>query len=66
MIDIIFNGENTTVEHSKLTDFLASVNTDLSACAVAINAQFVPKSDYDNTELNSGDQVELLVPMQGG
>ena len=36
------------------------------AYAVAINMQFVPKANYASTELQNGDVIELLAPMQGG
>lgn len=34
--------------------------------AIAINEQFIPKTQYPVTPLNRGDRIELLVPMQGG
>ena len=34
--------------------------------AIAVNKQFVPKSMYQQTVLSEGDQVELVIPMQGG
>lgn len=34
--------------------------------AVALNREFIPKSRYREVMLNNGDQVEILMPMQGG
>jgi len=34
--------------------------------AVAINNQFVPKTQYDETHLKDGDALEVVSPMQGG
>lgn len=34
--------------------------------AVAINQEFVPKSQYDTTFLKAGDRVDVVTPMQGG
>ena len=34
--------------------------------AIAVNTAFVPRSAYADTTIDEGDQVELLVPMQGG
>jgi sulfur carrier protein len=34
--------------------------------AVAVNAQFVPKTLYDQTFLNDNDKIELIVPITGG
>lgn len=34
--------------------------------AVAINKEFVPQADYKSTILRNGDELELVIPMQGG
>ncbi len=34
--------------------------------AVAINLQFVPKTQYSHTALNPGDQIEVISPITGG
>ena len=34
--------------------------------AAAVNAQFVPKTQYDQTLLNDNDKIELIVPITGG
>lgn len=34
--------------------------------AVAINGQFVPKSQHDSTPITDGDTIEIVAPMQGG
>lgn len=34
--------------------------------AIAINQVFVPRANYSATPLRDGDQIELLIPMQGG
>lgn len=34
--------------------------------AVARNGDFVPKSNYVETVLNDGDEIEIVAPMQGG
>lgn len=33
---------------------------------VALNHQFVPRTQYEATALKAGDEIELLVPMSGG
>ncbi|APW46677.1 sulfur carrier protein ThiS [Rhodoferax antarcticus] len=32
----------------------------------ALNLQFVPKTQYDQTPLAEGDQIELIAPVVGG
>ncbi len=34
--------------------------------AVARNGTFVPRGQYANTNLNDGDEIEIVAPMQGG
>jgi sulfur carrier protein len=34
--------------------------------AAAVNAQFVPKTLYEQTLLNDNDKIELIVPITGG
>ena len=34
--------------------------------AVAQNGTFVPKSQYETTSINDGDDIEIVSPMQGG
>ncbi|STY28788.1 thiamine biosynthesis protein ThiS [Legionella wadsworthii] len=34
--------------------------------AIAINNQFIPKSNFSHTILCEGDRIDLIVPMQGG
>ena len=49
-----------------LSDLLADLPDLPENFAIALNAAFVPRSAYPNTNLADGDEVELLVPMQGG
>ena len=34
--------------------------------AVAVNLQFIPKTQYPATVLRSGDQIEVISPITGG
>ena len=34
--------------------------------AVAVNLQFVPRSQYTHTPLADGDQIEIIAPVTGG
>jgi sulfur carrier protein len=34
--------------------------------AVALDAEVVPRSDWERTTISEGQRVELLAPMQGG
>ncbi len=34
--------------------------------AAAVNLQFVPNTRYDQTSLQAGDRVEIILPVTGG
>ena len=57
-------------QHEILADTLGAALAELGftnpAIATALNGLFVPRSAWDTTKLNGGDQVEVLAPMQGG
>ena len=48
-----------------LKDAVEFANID-QPFAAAVNAQFVPKTLYDQTLLNDNDKIELIVPITGG
>jgi sulfur carrier protein len=37
-----------------------------STFAVALNGDFVGKTDYDNVMVKNGDSLDVLLPIQGG
>ena len=43
-------------------------NTELSAqgFVVAVNQNFVPRSEYQQFMISTGDKIEVLSPMAGG
>jgi len=43
-------------------------NTELSenSYVVAVNQNFVPRSEYQSLLINEGDKIEVLSPMAGG
>jgi len=65
-IEILVNGEKIETEHHRLSLFIESRQMDEARFAVAVNQQFIPKAAYDSVELAAGDELELVVPMQGG
>lgn len=63
---LLNDSEHSMDEATSLSNLIkAHTNCD-GTFAVAVNDTFVPRSEYENTILNDGDRVELLVPMQGG
>ena len=67
MITVQLNGEDQQLAlGSNLLQAIEQWQPGPSGFAVAVNQQFVPKSRYQQTALAEGDQVELVIPMQGG
>lgn len=64
---VYFNGVEKKLDKPvSLVDFLQSEKQIMDFTAIAINYEFVPKSDYAKRMLQDGDRIECLTPMQGG
>ncbi|WP_029061409.1 sulfur carrier protein ThiS [Labrenzia sp. DG1229] len=63
---IIVNAIAHDISTETLDAALAELGFTNPAIATALNGQFVPASARDATELNTGDRLEVLAPMQGG
>ena len=65
-MNIILNGENITTFESTLEGLCVSRGFESDAVATAMNGIFVPRDLRINTVLEDGDQIEILMPLQGG
>lgn len=64
---IKLNGKPLTLSAPlSIADFLLQQNYGDMKVAVAINAEFSPKSTHSKTMLQDGDEIEIVAPMQGG
>lgn len=52
--------------HTTLQDALPQWNPDGSKCVIAINREFVPRTDYAQIILQDGDEIDLVKPVWGG
>lgn len=50
---------------SMISDALSLINAK-PPFAVAVNLNFVPKTQYDQFVLNENDQIEVIAPVTGG
>jgi sulfur carrier protein len=67
MINILLNGEpHQVIAPLKLTEFLDEKGYIGQHFAVAIDGEFIPRSQYDRVTLEGGESVEVLSPKQGG
>jgi sulfur carrier protein len=66
-IAVFFNGQREPLsQRVSLRDFLKNKGYENSFYAVAINCEFVPRSEYVMREIKDGDKIEIVAPMQGG
>ncbi|SLN34315.1 sulfur carrier protein ThiS [Roseovarius albus] len=65
-MNIIVNAQPHEVTGQTLAEILLELGYDSPALATAMNGSFVPRTAREATTLNSGDQIEILAPMQGG
>jgi sulfur carrier protein len=63
---ITLNGEPHALQGRVTLAELLSRLGYTSGFAVALNREFVPRSDYASTEVRPGDELEVLTPRQGG
>jgi sulfur carrier protein len=63
---VIVNGECTDVAAANLTGLLGEMEYEGKHLAIAVNYQVVPRARWGETILNSGDQIEIITPRQGG
>ena len=65
-MNIVLNGEKVTTFESTLEGLCVSKGFESESVATAMNGIFVPRDLRANTVLEDGDQIEILVPLQGG
>jgi sulfur carrier protein len=67
MIEIVVNGESKAV--ARLTDVASALQSwgyECGGIALAVNGEFVARSEYGARVLQAGDSVEVVAPVQGG
>jgi len=65
---ILVNGKQQPLdsEHLSLAELIQRLGFAEKKIAVALNQEFVPKSERESIVLSDGDDVEIVAPMQGG
>ena len=63
---IMINGKEFDIAGRTLTEYLASADYDLKRVAVERNGDIVPKSQYGETVLTDGDNIEVVSFVGGG
>lgn len=66
-LDIFCNGKPQALQGpTTITGLLELLGYTSGSVAVAVNLTFVPRAEYATRTLTSGDEVEIVAPMQGG
>ena len=63
---IFVNGDQHELEADTLSAALSVLGYGERKIATAVNGRFVPQAARPTTNLASGDQIEVVAPMQGG
>lgn len=67
MMTIKFNDKPIVLDKKiSLTEMLEQHHNHEQHFSIAINRNFIPRSQYNMTFLNDGDTIETITPMQGG
>ena len=63
---VIVNGEEREISSVSVDALLGELDYEGTHFAIALNYDVVPKSRWAETQLNAGDEIEIITPRQGG
>lgn len=63
---VTVNGEVRDITASHVDALLSELDYEGTHFAIALNYDVPPRSAWATTPLNSGDQIEIISPRQGG
>jgi sulfur carrier protein len=63
---VTVNGEPREISSASVAALLAELDYEGSHFAIAVNYDVLPKSRWAETQLKSGDEIEIITPRQGG
>ncbi|MCX7320772.1 MAG: sulfur carrier protein ThiS [Bradyrhizobiaceae bacterium] len=65
-MQVTINGEAREVQAAHVSALLSELDYAGTHCAIAINYDVVPRSQWAETALKPGDEIEIITPRQGG
>lgn len=65
-MQIELNGQTVETDAPNVAALLNERQIDAACVASAFNGRFLPRSQYENQQLEAGCRLEVLSPMQGG
>jgi sulfur carrier protein len=63
---VIVNGEPREVSSARVDALLSELEYEGTHFAIAVNYDVLPRSQWAQTPLKNGDEIEIITPRQGG
>ncbi len=63
---VIVNGEAREIASMRVDALLSELEYEGTHFAIALNFDVLPRSRWAETALNTGDEIEIITPRQGG
>jgi sulfur carrier protein len=63
---VIVNGEQREVASRSVDALLSELEYEGTHFAIAVNYDVLPRSQWAQTPLKNGDEIEIITPRQGG
>ena len=63
---VTVNGEEREINASRVDALLSELEYEGTHFAIAVNYDVLPKSQWAQTPLKNGDEIEIITPRQGG
>ncbi|MGO8913533.1 MAG: sulfur carrier protein ThiS [Bradyrhizobium sp.] len=63
---VIINGEAREIASRRVDALLGELDYEGTHFAIAVNYDVLPKSRWAETVLQTGDEIEIITPRQGG
>ena len=63
---VIVNGEQREIFSASVDALLSELEYEGTHFAIALNYDVLPKSQWAQTPIKSGDEIEIITPRQGG
>ena len=63
---VTVNGEQREIASRSVEALLGELEYEGTHFAIAVNYDVLPKSQWSQTQLQAGDEIEIITPRQGG
>jgi sulfur carrier protein len=63
---VIVNGEQREIAAVRVDALLSELEYEGTHFAIALNYDVLPRSQWAQTPLKNGDEIEIITPRQGG